>query len=69
MNSNDPNHGSFELYVLFFVHYINYFIHDDSNYSVLMLFSMKMFTFPTEGIVMIVTNYAYPLFIYHIFSF
>ena len=69
MNSNDPNHGSFELYVLFFVYYINYFIHDDSIYSVLMLFSIKMFTFPTEGVVTIVTDYAYPRFIYHIFSF
>ena len=43
--------------------YMVHFTLDDSIYSVLMLFSMKIFTFPTEGVVMIITNYAYPIFI------
>ena len=46
-----------------------YFTLDDSIYSVHVLFSTEMFKFPTEGLVMVVTNNAYPLFtIYRVFD-
>ena len=46
--------------------YMGYLTLDDSIYSVLMLFSVEMFTFSTEDVVMIVTSYTNPLFIHHI---